>query len=1035
MYAFSIENHAMYWCHVNADDSYASGIVHTPGLDLDAVTSKAKLCALDGPGGPWTILILAASLNLVALQATVAPAGTNQVTTASPWSELPGDIQPTDPGTKQPVPLTAVKVLFSMDESKPPIAIVQDHQGDRLWSLTVVNQVPDWTLIFTPPQSWPEVIVTPAARALPESEVGAPAYADKALDLYVRNFVAGGTDLDNTVNVLHQLATGDAAADSAHPVFTPAVPLQPGIGALAVPSGRGSGTGLIAMGLDGSLQSLTVQPVPANPATGAPEAQAWVGSPIHLPASESIQVSSYRVQLTVTDAAGMPVIGTAIQVTCAVQVPALCNGKAVALGGGPVTLQTGSRGQVTLAIPADGLACPALTVSANGQTCTVRPSAGINAYCTGSTPLNMLPPLAAGGHITKTSTLSADQFTAVQTAAQGAIAAPSIRPGLPAAHRPPAPRLQLRPLPGAALTAEQQRVGSLLGEFLHDVVQAVKSGAASVEHTAVTAATDTTYAVVTIAAEIAALAGQALTVVVHDLDDAAAAIHAVINEIGADLEAAIDWLKAAISGLFADTALLASQYDAWIYDACGFAQRQISAANTEVHNWFAGQRNAIDTALSNLKAAHGNTPMSGLVPPAPDQAPEPAPATGPARPGAGQAPAPNPSGAHANWLLDKIEQVFDGPSPMPTDTAIETAFTSLASKLTTAGGDFDAACTSAKNALTAAISDPKDVKTAALGLFLDALRELIDGALTLADAAVGVVLELLDAVLGAISAILDTTIGQLPIIGSLLQGTSLEDLTLGKLACLLYAFPAMLTYKVAHGGAAPPWLHPQPTAPAGRPASTSGPATARGPALARPTPAPPGAAVAETFALLAAATTLTWSSFDTVEAVCAAGGVSTPWWTGIADIVGAAVLGAFTFPATGGSAPYSSWPVSPNAGDQTAFFSYLAGLLQLPAAAATVYVERAYPGEKNEAVRATYAGTIATLTTASGVFSADFAIISAVDANDSQVSDYFLDILYALPAALSYCLLTDGLPPAIVAICCLINAAAALYQILQAASS
>ncbi len=108
-------------------------------------------------------------------------------------------------------------------------------------------------------------------------------------------------------DVIRQVATGDSAADSATPVFAPAVPLQPGIAQVAAPESRATGTGLIAMGTDGSLLSLL-----KDPASGA-----WLDSQIHLPATEPLQVTSYRVQLTLTDASGRPVTGESLQVSCA----------------------------------------------------------------------------------------------------------------------------------------------------------------------------------------------------------------------------------------------------------------------------------------------------------------------------------------------------------------------------------------------------------------------------------------------------------------------------------------------------------------------------------------------------------------------------------------------------------------------------------------------------------------------------------------------------------------------------------------------
>ena len=797
------DNRTLYWWHVNADDTYANGVVHFDDW-LDPLSARARLCALPGFGGQWAMVMMDTNNTaVVARQATVAPTGTNQSVTVTSFKPMDGR-QLIDPNTKQTLGLLGLVEMFSMDETQPPMALVTD-QNERLWSLTTVDD----SLIFTPSGSDVNLEVSIAARALAASEGGPPANADKALDVYVRTYddYNNAGVQNNTVDVIHQVSTGNPTTDSLHPTFTPAVPLLPRIGVMAIPSGRGSNAGFIAMDLDGSLQLMTVQPVPADPATGAPAGLAWVGADIHLPATEVIQVSSYRVQLTLTDVAGLPVVLSPIQVSCTQQVPALCNGAAVALGPGQVTLQTNSRGQVTLAIPADGLSCPTLTVVANGASATVQPSANVNAYMTGSATLNALPPLAAGSHITATNTLSADQFATVQIAAHGATAASSVSRTLASQQRRLPPRLTMHTVHKGALTAEQARLGSLWDDFAHDVVQAVKSGAAEVSSITKKAATSVEHAVVTVLVDIGNGIKQQLAITVYDLETAAAAIHSVINQIGAALDAAIDWLEAAIGGLFTDTALLAAQYDTWIHDGCTFAQKQIQAFKGKADNWFANQQKAVDAQFAQFRKDHGSGQMSGLVPSKNSlQAPQLRPT--PRRQLGDAAPTPNPGGAHSNWLLDKIEQVFESPPSMDKIDAIETALNDLTSsgRVATAVGDFTGAFNSAIDGLKAAIEDPKDLGSKSLGLFIDALQQILDGAITLADLAVDLVLDLLEAVVGAVEAIIDTSLGQLPIIGPLLHGTALENLTLGRLACLLFAFPAMLAYHLANDGARPSWL-------------------------------------------------------------------------------------------------------------------------------------------------------------------------------------------------------------------------------------
>src|SRR5262249_14620796 len=118
--------------------------------------------------------------------------------------------------------------------------------------------------------------------------------------------------IGGTLSVVRQVQQSAAVKDAVTPVFNPAVPLQGGVVTAASQIMPSSGDELIVVGEDGNLQML------AKTVTGG-----WVASEIHLPATEPAEVTTYRVQLTLTDDWSAPVAGQPLQVTAATPVTAL----------------------------------------------------------------------------------------------------------------------------------------------------------------------------------------------------------------------------------------------------------------------------------------------------------------------------------------------------------------------------------------------------------------------------------------------------------------------------------------------------------------------------------------------------------------------------------------------------------------------------------------------------------------------------------------------------------------------------------------
>src|SRR3984885_8023696 len=185
-----------------------------------------------------------------------------------------------------------------------------------------------------------------------------------------------------TLSVIRQVNQGDAVKDEESPIFKPAVPLQPNVAIAASQARPSDGDELIVVDGDGNLEVLV------KSADGE-----WTANKIHLPATEAAEVSTYRVQLTLSDDWGARVSGKALQVTASAPAVALLNGQGVTLSSTPTTFTTDRSGQVTIATVADGLWAPQLLVSGSGLSApvTVSPSSPVNDYMTGTVTLNYLP--------------------------------------------------------------------------------------------------------------------------------------------------------------------------------------------------------------------------------------------------------------------------------------------------------------------------------------------------------------------------------------------------------------------------------------------------------------------------------------------------------------------------------------------------------------------------------------------------------------------------------------------------------------------
>jgi len=864
------------------------------------------------------------------------------------------------PFAPEHVVVESVDYLFSPNVNFLPTAIVRGANQD-LYALTVdyLKETPYLQQLQLPkdvkrePGNWDW---EPSNVNLGENNY---LKTNTLLNLFL---VSGGT-----LSVVRQVDLNNANKNSITPVYNPALPLQGGVAAVSSQTRASGADELIVVDRDGNLEVLTKR-----------ADDGWTANQIRLPDTEPAQVSTYRVQLTLSDNWGARVPNKQLQVTASTPAIALLNGQGVGLSGTPMTFTTGRDGKVTIPIVADGLSAPKLTVSGGGldTPATVFPSAPVNDYMTGTVTLNYLP-LIAGSTLSRATTpsgatvfpqakqdsdLAAKAATVLSAAAAAGAnptvsgqVAPTVRAeGLDGigTHRHDArmPRetVTLGPREGRAVaTFEVDGIELSFNELTHDALYAIKKGAAKVSEIAVTWDTNLKRWVSTITADFDAWSHQVLSVTIQGLDDAAHILHGVVNKLGAVLTDVIDWLKVHVLKLLADTVTLASRYDGWLLQMSEELSRLTQRAKSGAGRWIPEQEDEIRKALDKLKAQLGSRSVSSF-------AQHPKVSTDDA-----DAPPPQqPTSANASWLLEKVGDSGVALATTPSvDDALNTLMKQAEGSIASVGQDFMKAANKFRDNLASLVSNPKNFGNAGIGDLIDALGELIAAGFDAAEGLIDLVLNLTLVAISAFQAILRTPVSNLPLLGSLLKAAGMSSApTIGGLVTLLVAFPTVLGYKLAHFDAdAVPFEN----------AKTS--------SVLRVADA------ADDLSYVTFAATSFWALMDTIAASMVFNGDEPPTFFAWVDIVAPAAISALTVPAHDDGLPFSSTIKLDDDADVLTAVSWATGAAPGVLAGIAYYIGAKYGEASGEAAT----DSCLFLTSLSGLFAAGLGVAAALDTSSS----------------------------------------------------
>lgn len=847
------------------------------------------------------------------------------------------------------VAVTEVEFASSLGSTDVPMALVwtQRHEGEfghlgnpRLWAVTYDKRIAVgtkwvWTDLQLPDSITSRPSEIPFSNALtPRSRVveGGPSCL---IDLFVV--------LDGTLQVLRQIEQADANDDMRKPVWTPMIPLQPGMATMTSQAAVSTGNELMVVGDDNLLQTLEKDPVSGR----------WVDAELQLPATSLQEDSAYRVTLTLTDKAwNRPVAGATVTITASSAAVATVEEdggpRGVVLGNTPVVVKTDAQGEVYLAILADGLSAATLTITADqvDDAITVYPSGQVNGYFAQDTSqkIDFLDPLSGstlqqattpdGQVVAPGASNIADANDAASKMNQAAIwgaqgtnnnLQSSIR-GRTDGNRAHLSRHRHRHGTKAVNRVGVAAQGSSIDNWVHDALHAIKKGAVRVTDLTV----DVKNKIINLTSDFVNWADGLISITVHDIEDAAHVLHAAFNKLAADIMKVVKWVENAVVGLLKDSARLSGLLGDWMDGCNNFIEQQMRAEKVKVLRWLTNEESAVQAAFDKRRAgfADGVT-LANL-------SSNPPTVLGARRPKllrrlqksvSASDDSDDPNHPHGNWFFRKVKHALSiGGLQVPEDsvTTIQSSLAQLDSGARAALDDFAIAFADLQRAMITVVRHPQDAGTLGVPLLLKSASEMIHGVFELAKAIVDTMFDLFIAMSQAIEVILKTNdVGSIPIIGELFKLAGLGQIEMRSVALMILAFPATLAYKVAKGITAQPFGGLQ---------ATRHPKTTR-----RPTKRLLADAQRD-LTIISSSVIGVWAPFDAVSDGFLADKAEPPKLFSVVDMVAPLALTALTSPSTNTDGhPTFASPLGDTASSMM-FTSWIMGAVPGFAAAAGIFV-------------------------------------------------------------------------------------------------
>lgn len=836
------------------------------------------------------------------------PIGTTQSSTMEPWAGPWGTLP-------QPPSPTATIMSFELattlgDSFEPTLVVRTRDRSSQRWQLWVLSRNDKkkqwfWTELTLPAAAATSgFTVSTALEPVPATEKVVAGGVNQFLDVFV---LAG-----QTLSVIRQAPTGDTGTDGTNPAYTPPIPLDQQVALMTSQAGESRGNELLLVATDATLRTLEKDPVSGR----------WTDAIVHLPASEMEQVTSYRVQLTLSDQWNMPVTSQPVQITASTPVNALIDGKSAYLSQASTSVSTDPTGQIVLALPADGLSAPTLTLTTDGlpSPATIHPSEAVNTYMRGQGSLNYLDPMSSStlqnaktsqGKVlapgASSATAAADAVKTMNTATGWA--ADGVTAGLPSWTLGRIDGGRGKRTRGRRSLGKSEIRGFVddLDSWAHDALYAIKKGVAGVASFAIDAEKKT----ISIGTDVADWAGKEIQIVVQGIEDAAHVLHAIFNKILADIEDVIDWIKAEVLGVLLDTIAVAQLYEGWIEKSCSLAVSEIGKNRGAVDQWLATEREMVTSQITSVANRFKSSSLSGMGSSSLSRGGRSGPP-----PTLGSGDNDSSGDTHGDWLWSKIKNALGNDLDLPPIDGVDKVRDDLASIGEHVIDDFSDVFSTFKDYLLKMISHPSQIPDLAVSGLLMAISELVSAGFDLAQAVVDIALDLVVVIFNAIKAILAIPFtSALPVVGKLFSLAGIQGPTVGTVLCALFAFPAVVAYKTTHGGKGRPF------------ADTS--VTTR--------PRRLGDDETDALKICADCALAGWAFFDAISQAITAGKDKPPAILSLVDIGAPIMVGFFSLPATSGE-PYFGPPVDNDPTSQAVFLAWLAGIVPAAFAGINLYL-------------------------------------------------------------------------------------------------
>lgn len=603
------------------------------------------------------------------------------------------------------------------------------------------------------------------------------------------------------------------------------VPMQVGVNHIGVNPTDRDQTTMLPIAADDTLHMLV-----KDATTGL-----WTDTPVQLASEVVVDITQWRVEVTVTDNNGAPAIDYPLTVT-ADQVIGIWqpSGNSIIGPNTPAIYNTNFRGQATIATPCVALSTALLTVTGANltQQLVIDPAADVHAYLAGQAPLDTMPVLtgdtlrAATIDGTPTGVKVAPLLSAtgvdssisdqVATAINHTMTVGTTGSGQPLPNGVVAFALSMAGAqtsyqtsrnPGAFRPPQTPR-GSAPGGIRQDLSntwRGVQTGAIELSKLSGQFDAKLKQWTLTLETKIKGAIQDAINAVVRDVKDALHAINGILNAIGAKLDNAVNWLRRHILALLADVAADAAALNTILLTVPTKLTDSLSLSQRLTNQFFTNQTAAVAKWIDDLKIVVGTKATFANIG-------SPAALTmskrrqlARLRPGsANRAPAADngydasslTNSGHGNWLLNKLESYVKSEFPSPQDVS------SVLGPVTTAvakvEGQLAAAVSTFSNSIKSELTNPHDFVSLTVNVFLDALKVFVTTVLTLVDDIITALLGLLKQLVESAITVLNKQLDDVPLLSSLLKSANVSTpLTVGQLVCMLMMFPVTAAYKIA----------------------------------------------------------------------------------------------------------------------------------------------------------------------------------------------------------------------------------------------